>query len=112
MNLVQFEPWSIADIIRRDFDPFANRSYRSAQRLPATWSPAVDIVEEAGRFVVRADVPGVDAADIDPARFVVMGRGQYAPTVPNADERARALNRRVEILITRTTSTSAPGAVL
>jgi HSP20 family protein len=65
MNLVQFEPWSIADIIRRDFDPFTNRSQGTAQRLPATWSPAVDIVEEARRFVLRADVPGVDAADID-----------------------------------------------
>ena len=31
----------------------------------AQWVPAVDIVEEKDRFVLRADVPGVDPADID-----------------------------------------------
>ena len=29
------------------------------------WAPAVDIIEEKDRFVFRADVPGVDPADID-----------------------------------------------
>ena len=51
MNLVRFEPWSFVDRINKD-------SQRS-------WSPAVDIFEEKGRFVVRADVPGVNAADIE-----------------------------------------------
>ena len=31
----------------------------------ATWSPAVDIHEEAERFVVHADLPGVKPADIE-----------------------------------------------
>jgi hypothetical protein len=31
-----------------------------------------------------------------------MGRGQYEPTAANATETSRALNRRVEIVITRT----------
>lgn len=67
MSLVHFEPWSIADLINRDFG-------RSALRQPATgngessiadWTPAVDIIEHKDRFIVRADVPGVDPADID-----------------------------------------------
>ena len=29
------------------------------------WVPAVDIIEEKERFVLRADVPGVTPADID-----------------------------------------------
>jgi HSP20 family protein len=29
------------------------------------WVPAVDIIEEKDRFVLRADVPGVDPADIE-----------------------------------------------
>jgi len=29
------------------------------------WLPAVDIKEEADKFLVRADLPGVDAKDID-----------------------------------------------
>ncbi len=32
---------------------------------PASWSPAVDLVETAEAYVVVADVPGVDPATID-----------------------------------------------
>ncbi len=67
MNLVHFEPWSIADLMRRDFNRLA--SHRLGQtdvETPVTdWVPAVDIIEEKECFVVRADVPGVDAADIE-----------------------------------------------
>jgi HSP20 family protein len=51
MSLVRFEPWSLVDRINRD-------STRN-------WVPAVDIFEEKERFVVRADVPGVNPADIE-----------------------------------------------
>ncbi len=29
------------------------------------WAPPVDVVEEPDRFVIRAEVPGLDAADIE-----------------------------------------------
>ena len=51
MSLVRFEPWSLVDRISRD-------NHR-------TWVPAVDIFEEKDRFVVRADLPGVNPNDID-----------------------------------------------
>ena len=51
MSLVRFEPWSLIDRMHRD----SNRN----------WVPAVDIFEETERFVVRADVPGVNPADIE-----------------------------------------------
>ena len=67
MNLTRFEPWNIVDMLHRDLDRLA------ARRIPATdgdaavtdWVPAVDIIEESERFVLRADVPGVDPADIE-----------------------------------------------
>jgi len=67
VNLVRFDPWSIADFVSRDFDRLANRDIRRQGRATdvADWTPAVDIVEENERFVLRADVPGVNAADID-----------------------------------------------
>ena len=67
MNLVRFEPWSLADLVSRDLDRITNRHFR-AQGAPtdvADWTPAVDIVEEKDRFLLRADVPGVNVADID-----------------------------------------------
>lgn len=67
MNLVRFEPWSIVDLMQRDFDRMANRPYQSGNGdAPlAEWAPAVDIIEEKDRFVLRADVPGVSRDDID-----------------------------------------------
>jgi len=67
MNLVRFEPWSIADLVQRDLNRFqASRSGRSDPETPVSdWLPAVDIVEEKDHFMLRADVPGVDRSDID-----------------------------------------------
>ena len=67
MNLVRFEPWSIADFMHRDFDRLARRPLRrfDGETAVADWSPAVDIVEEKDRFVLQADLPGVDRDDIE-----------------------------------------------
>jgi HSP20 family protein len=67
MNLVRFEPWSIADLVQRDLKRSSQRRFAlSDAETPAVdWVPAVDIVEENERFVLRADVPGVAADDID-----------------------------------------------
>jgi HSP20 family protein len=69
MNLVRFEPWSLADLVQRDFDRFAGRRYgRDTVETPVSdWAPAVDIVEEKDRFILRADVPGVAREDIEVA---------------------------------------------
>jgi HSP20 family protein len=67
MNLVRFEPWSIIDQLHRDLDRLAQgRLAQSQDENPtADWAPAVDIIEDKDRFILRADVPGVDPADID-----------------------------------------------
>jgi HSP20 family protein len=67
MNLVRFEPWSISDLMQRDFDRLASRRFaRGDIATPASeWAPAVDIVEEKDRFLLLADVPGVPAEDIE-----------------------------------------------
>lgn len=68
MSLVSYEPWSLVNRLHRDLDQLMSR------RLPtdsesysavADWVPAVDISEEADRFLLTADVPGVDPADIE-----------------------------------------------
>jgi len=67
MNLVRFEPWSVNDLLRRDFDRLAARrsTDSNSSAAIADWVPAVDIVEEKDRFVLRADVPGVAAENIE-----------------------------------------------
>ena len=67
MNIARFEPWSVVDLLHRDLDRIASRRFgaNDAEHSVADWVPAVDIVEESERFVLHADVPGVNAEDID-----------------------------------------------
>lgn len=68
MNLVHYQPWSLMDRLQREVDTYFNRSSHAS--LPAltnasTWTPLVDLQEENYRFVVRADVPGLELKDIE-----------------------------------------------
>lgn len=67
MNMTRFEPWNFVDLLHRDLDRMASRRglARDDHESVADWVPAVDIIEEKDRFVLRADVPGVDPEDID-----------------------------------------------
>ena len=67
MNLTRFEPWSIVDLLHRDLDRLTSRrlSNGAEENSVADWVPAVDIVEEKDRFLLRADVPGVDPTAIE-----------------------------------------------
>ena len=60
MTVVRYEPWALLNRLHREFD----QTFDTAAR-DASWAPAVDIHEEAQRFVVRADLPGVKPADIE-----------------------------------------------
>ena len=68
MTLVSYEPWSFVNRLQRELNQAFNNGSNGAEVVhtpSATWSPRVDIYEEAERFVVVADVPGVEAKDID-----------------------------------------------
>lgn len=59
MRLIGCHPWSFG----------ADRAIQRARR--DSWSPDIDVEEEEDRFVIRADVPGLDPKDIE----VVMHNG-------------------------------------
>lgn len=70
MNITRFEPWSLVNLMHRDLDQIASRRLGLSEGVDngssvADWVPAVDVVEEKERFVLRADLPGVRAEDID-----------------------------------------------
>ncbi|MCH8301312.1 MAG: Hsp20/alpha crystallin family protein [Proteobacteria bacterium] len=70
MNITRFEPWSLINLLHQDLDQIAGRRFGLAGSdhngsSVADWIPAVDIVEEKDRYVLRADVPGVKPEDID-----------------------------------------------
>lgn len=67
MTLVAYEPWSLFNRLHRQLDQALNKTSDTpvASAPSVSWIPRVDIYEEAERFVVLADVPGVEAKDID-----------------------------------------------
>jgi len=68
MSLISYEPWSLVSRFHRDLDQLVGRQIADREgelTAVADWVPAVDIVEHEDKFVLRADVPGVDPADIE-----------------------------------------------
>src|ERR1700723_4803106 len=68
MTLVSYEPWSFVNRLQRQLDQAFNTTSAGAETVSTqsvAWIPRVDVHEEADRFVVLADVPGVEAKDID-----------------------------------------------
>jgi HSP20 family protein len=72
MAIVRWEPFrdlmGLQERMNRMFDDV----YRPARTgseddwaLGGTWAPAVDIFEHQGNIVLRAELPGVDAKDVD-----------------------------------------------
>jgi len=51
--------------VSRVFDHFFGSDIAAPTAAESAWAPRVDIREEAGRFLILADVPGVDLADIE-----------------------------------------------
>ena len=74
MSIARQEPWSLLSRINRDFDGFLSSQPAAA----AAYIPAVDVREEAERFVVEADLPGVtpDAIEVTAEKGVLTLRGE------------------------------------
>ncbi len=70
MSIVQYHPWAnsrgLQDEIKQVFDRFLGESDADQSNVVTSqWAPRVDIREESDRFVILADIPGVDPQDIE-----------------------------------------------
>jgi HSP20 family protein len=71
MSLTRYSPWTsqpaLQDEIKHVFEKFFGDAGDSDQSNVVTsqWVPRVDIKEENERFVIFADIPGVDPKDIE-----------------------------------------------
>ena len=66
MNIVHYEPWRLMGRLHREIDELFGDTFASTANgsSATTWAPSVDVHEEADRYTVHADLPGVDAKDI------------------------------------------------
>jgi len=68
-DLMEWRPFREVTRLRREmdhlWDDYFGSGRRGLQPLSATFAPAVDVKESADQVVVKAEVPGMDAKDIN-----------------------------------------------
>jgi len=76
MNIIRTEPWNLMDRIHQDLDRLVATRALSGDEPNniSDWIPAVDVAETNDGFVIRADLPGVDANDVE----ITMDKGVLA----------------------------------
>jgi chemotaxis protein MotB len=94
-TIIRQTPYQIQVIGHTDDHPI------NTELFPSNWELSAVRASRVARYLIQK-------GNIDPTRFTIMGRSKYQPAIPNADEQKRALNRRVEIIITREISDSQP----
>jgi HSP20 family protein len=64
MTIVRYEPWTFVRRLQRRLDETFGDNLETTQAA-VSWIPSVDVHEANERFVVRADLPGVNPKDIE-----------------------------------------------
>jgi HSP20 family protein len=65
MAITRYEPFNLLTQLQRELNRYQEGDEGSSRIATAEWAPAVDIKEEEDRFVIHADIPGVNPEDID-----------------------------------------------
>ena len=69
MTISRYHPWTahagLQDEIKNVLEKFFSDEGDQSNVVTSQWTPRVDIKEEATRFVILADIPGVDPNDIE-----------------------------------------------
>lgn len=70
MNIQRYSPWNLQGTFQDELKQVFERFYGEGEAdqsnvVTSQWMPRVDIKEENDRFVIFADIPGVDPKDIE-----------------------------------------------
>jgi len=85
MAIIRYEPWGLLSRFQQQLDQALSDGTELAK---VSWIPHVDIREEAERFIVTADLPGVDGKDIEitAEKGVLTVRGQRSSEKKTSDD--------------------------
>lgn len=100
MEVTRYEPWSLLNQVQNEmsrlFESRFGNIYNAdnSSVVTSNWTPTVDIKEEDTRFVLYADLPGIDPKDIE----ITMDNGVLSVKGQRVldNEEARAGYKRVE----------------
>jgi HSP20 family protein len=97
LHLTRYQPWSLHREVLNEFNRLIERAGDNDESTSATaeWAPAVDIAEHADRYVLHADVPGVDpnAIEITLEGGVLTLAGSREKAVEQKDVDSRRIER-------------------
>lgn len=65
MAITRYEPWGLLNQLQRELARSQDDKTSEGSIATAEWAPAVDIKEEADKFVIHADIPGVKPENIE-----------------------------------------------
>jgi HSP20 family protein len=101
MNIVRYRRWpgqNPLDEFRQVFDSLFDDQSRSDESSVVTsqWVPSVDVKEENDRFVLYADLPGIDPDDIEVSmdKGLLTIRGERSSESSSETERYSRIERR------------------
>ena len=95
MTALRYDPWATQRELLSEFNKYFDRANNDASSgATADWAPPVDIEEYADKFVLYADVPGIDPASIE----VTLENGVLSLTGSRAQniEQKGVESRRIE----------------
>jgi len=65
MLLTRYEPYNLFDLFNNEGSRRLTNARRTAVTARTEWMPAVDIREDEDRYVLMADLPGIDRKDVE-----------------------------------------------
>ena len=100
MTITRYYPWAqnrrFQDEIKQVFDRFVGEDNTDQSNVVTSqWTPRVDIKEEDKRFVILADIPGVDpnAIEIHMDKGVLSIKGERASDVTSENAKTTRVER-------------------
>ena len=105
MNIVRYRPWagnSVQSELRQAFDRLLEGNLLDqddadeSSVVTSQWVPRVDVKEESDRFVLYADLPGIDPNDIEVSmdKGVLSIKGERRSETSSQPERFSRIERR------------------
>ena len=94
MAITRYEPWGLLSQLQRELER-AHDSSGEGSIATAEWAPAVDIKEESDKFVLHADIPGVqpDAIDVSMEDGVLTIKGEKKTEAKTEKENYKRIER-------------------
>ena len=67
LHVTRYQPWALHREVLNEFSRLFDRTGSNDESTSAVaeWAPSVDIEEHADKYVLHADVPGVDPKEIE-----------------------------------------------